>query len=159
MSPTISTTVLLGLQSDLPVDVLRQVIHSVELRGFRVVAQNLPGVAWSHGEWHSVGEGVPRLINLAGAVCLELQPPGDGPLHAEQAAARALGVTWAWMQGALDGWSNAPGRRERLDRYLKGVRAGHRLFCELHIVCVVCGDDRRPENDSCTCTTRERPAG
>lgn len=148
MSPKIGTTVGLApfaqaAEAATPIDLVRAAVRICEAQGIRV------GAAASIG--HNVGrheitrgwvvDGPRRVISLAGAVCVALQPL-DGE-EVEDAAAIALEASWPWLCGLWDGWEGdaqttmLTGMARPL--YLDGVRAGHLLFGEMTVACARCG--------------------
>lgn len=91
-----------------------------------------PGVSCGLAEWR-VDHGLqPSGVTVLGALLLLLQPdPVDGEEEAA-AAARALGVSVAWVEGAEDGWNEAEPspdwlRRPDADLYNAGYEVGAEL--------------------------------
>jgi hypothetical protein len=91
-----------------------------------------PGVLPGMFSWRVDRHVHPRGVSLVGAVLLHLQPePGEGeePLAA---AARALGVSLAWVEGAETGWCDelmdtAWLARPDADLYLDGHEVGSQV--------------------------------
>ncbi len=88
-----------------------------------------PGVLAGMFSWRIDRHQQRRGVSLAGAVLLHLQPEpaeGEGPL---EAAARALGVSLAWVEGAEAGWcaelmDTAWLARADADLYMDGCEVG-----------------------------------
>lgn len=163
MSPKITTSIsLVGLApaSDRPLDILRAAFRMALEQGLRVRAQEEPGVELAiGGAWRATHHR--REVNLVGAVAMALQPiPTSKEEGPDVAAARALGVTWMWVLGAVDGWACDPNAQlltgADRDAYLVGLRAGGLLFAEMTIECPVCEKRRLPVGDDCDCTRRKR---
>lgn len=145
-------------RSTRPRDQLRAAIEIVEAQGVHLCV----GGCDEHGVYrHPVTGGWavdcpkhPRLVTLAGAVCLAFQPQGMGEFSRDviEMAASTLDTSADWIRGLLDGWecearpTILAGPTRRL--YLDGVRAGHLLFGEFTIECPSCGTHRyRKERD------------
>lgn len=164
MSPRIGTTITLAQlvpASDRPLDILRAACRIAIAQGLRIRAQEESGVALAElgVGWRTTHHR--REVNLAGAVVMARQPePLSREDQADVVAARVLDVTWMWVLGAVDGWSNEPNPQllTGVDRdvYLLGVRAGGLVFAELTIECPCCGDRRLPLDDDCSCTGARR---
>lgn len=152
MSPAIGVEVSLSRD---PLRVVRTCCEVVERVGHRVRPVDIHGVEFRpvSGLWAVC---LPtRVITIAGAVLLGLQPPGDdGPF--ENIAARALGVTAAWFDGVMDGFAATPANHSsgpRANEYAQGVRAGGGLWALLTNECEACGE-RAFAGDRCGCGRR-----
>jgi len=163
LSPkSIASVSLLGLTpaSDRPLDILRAAFRLALQQGLRVRAQEEPGVELAMGgAWRATHHR--REVNLVGAVAMALQPiPTSREEGADVAVARALGVTWTWVLGAVDGWGCDPNAQlltgPDREAYLDGVRAGGLLYAEMTIDCPACETRRLPVDDDCDCTRRTR---
>ena len=131
MSPKISLTITAAEVDALgktPKTHLLEAVAAARGQGIRLRCGDI-GVVAGLVDWR-VDRGLqPHGVSLGGAVLLHLQPEpeeGEEPLAA---AARALGVSLAWVEGAEAAWcrelmSVAWLARQDADVYLNGFEAG-----------------------------------
>lgn len=121
MSPKVSLTIYASQLEELlkaPRVQIGEALAAARARGIRLRRSEV-GVVCGLGEWRIDRHLTPGGVSLAGAVLLALQPePQDGE-EALAAAARALGVSLAWMEGAEAGWAG----EERDQRRAGGLDA------------------------------------
>ena len=107
MSPRISLTIHRSQLAELlqsPRTQAAEALAAARARGVRIRRSEV-GVVCGLVEWRVDHHLTPAGVSLAGAVLLALQPEpqeGEEPLAA---AARALGASLAWMEGAEAGWA------------------------------------------------------
>jgi hypothetical protein len=105
------------------------------------------------GGWCLDRMAVPRGVNIIGAVLLAFQPEaaGDDP---QAAAAEALEVSAAWVEGLADGWDCEPQSQVLLSGsgrgdYRQGYEAGMEARFRATVVCPDCGARRFRTIPSC----------
>jgi hypothetical protein len=136
VSPKVSITIGAGYLDELlrePKVRCTQALTAARARGY--VLRRRLGVICGLSDWRVDRNLQPTGVSLVGAVLLALQPEPhelDSPV---EAAARALGVSLAWVEGADAGWVGELMDVRRLaaldaSLYLDGFEAGSALLAD-----------------------------
>lgn len=111
MSPRVTMTISAAAIGRTPLTHLLEAVAAARRRGLHLRCGQ-SGVLAGAGEWRVDRVLQPNGVSLGGAVLLHLQPePVDGE-EALAAAARAMDVAVAWVEGAEAGWCREPPGQE-----------------------------------------------
>jgi hypothetical protein len=130
LSLTISAAQLAGLLAEPRLQVA-QALAAARQRGIPLRRSEV-GVVAGLEEWRPDRRLSPSGVSLVGAVLLAMQPEPRDHEDPTAAAARALGVSLAWVEGAEAGWAGELMDVARLaaldaDLYLDGYEVGQHL--------------------------------
>ncbi len=145
MTPSLSSQIH---AAPAPLEMLRLAVQACTKLRVRLRFGDHSGVSRGHlsREWHvdRPTDSAVAFVNPVGAVLLALQPT-ETPDAPERAAARALGVPFAYVEGLVDGWNRQSHNRAMVEphetrkAYLQGYEVGVLARHEMSRECAACG--------------------